>query len=62
MMLLSSERLMSPKEVADAFGVGTKTISRWAAQGKLKYTVTLGGHRRYDRQHVMMLLMKGTHK
>ena len=58
--MIPPERLMTPKEAADAFGVDAKTIGRWAKRGKLSYCTTLGGHRRYDRQQVMTLLMKGT--
>lgn len=59
-MIIPSERLMTPKEAADAFGVDIKTVGRWAKQGKLSYSTTLGGHRRYDRVQVMKLLMEGT--
>jgi hypothetical protein len=34
-------------EVATLFKVDSKTITRWALQGKLKSSRTLGGHRRY---------------
>ena len=39
--------LMTPKQVAKAFGVDPKTVYRWARAGKLSYTRTLGGVRRF---------------
>ncbi len=39
--------LMTPAEVAAAFRVDAKTVTRWAKRGKLKAVMTLGGHRRY---------------
>lgn len=45
------EKLLTPREVASRFHVDPKTVSRWAAQGKLTALRTLGGHRRYlDRE------------
>ncbi len=41
------ERLYKPNEVALIFGVSSKTVGRWAASGKLPFTRTLGGHKRY---------------
>lgn len=38
---------MTPSEVADVFGVDPKTVTRWAANGKLPYMSTPGGHRRF---------------
>lgn len=49
-------KLMSPAEVADAFQVDPKTVTRWAKAGKLAHIRTLGGHRRYHRAEVEKLL------
>lgn len=38
---------MTPREVADVFGVDPKTVTRWASNGKLPYMSTPGGHRRF---------------
>lgn len=46
-----SERL-TPQQVADLFHVDPKTVARWARAGKLDFTTTLGGHRRYFRDQV----------
>lgn len=39
--------LMSPAEVAEAFNVDIKTVSRWANAGLIEAIRTPGGHRRY---------------
>ena len=39
-------------EVAELLSVSTKTVSRWAKQGRLPHVVTLGGHRRFPRRAV----------
>jgi excisionase family DNA binding protein len=49
------EELMTPKEVAQAFRVDVKTISRWADRGSLTVVRTLGGHRRYLTAEVRQL-------
>ncbi|MFN2591663.1 MAG: helix-turn-helix domain-containing protein, partial [Candidatus Dormibacteria bacterium] len=35
-------------EVATMLHVSTKTVARWADEGKINYVLTLGGHRRYS--------------
>ena len=54
------EELISPSEVAKIFGVGAKTITRWAKAGKLSSVRTLGGHRRYYAREVAALLAEST--
>jgi excisionase family DNA binding protein len=49
-------RLLTPAEVALAFKVNPKTVTRWAQQGRLKSIFTPGGHRRYYRGEVEQLL------
>jgi excisionase family DNA binding protein len=39
---------LTPQEAADLLGVTVKTLHRWEADGKIKSTRTVGGHRRYD--------------
>lgn len=50
------EELLTPGEVARLFGVDPKTVTRWAAAGKLTALRTLGGHRRYRASEVHTLL------
>ena len=47
-----ADRLMTPAEVAVAFKVDPKTVSRWAKQGRLSCIRTLGGHRRFRAAEV----------
>jgi excisionase family DNA binding protein len=47
---------LTPGEVARLFGVDPKTVTRWAAAGKLTPQRTLGGHRRYRADEVHALL------
>jgi excisionase family DNA binding protein len=48
--------LMTPAEVAALFGVGPKTVQRWAKTGRLSSIKTPGGHRRYRAAEVYALL------
>jgi excisionase family DNA binding protein len=50
------EELLTPGEVARLFGLTPKTVTRWAAAGKLRAIRTLGGHRRYRAGEVRELL------
>ena len=51
-----AERLLTPAEVAQAFRVDPKTVTRWAKAGKLTSIRTLGGHRRYRESDIRALL------
>lgn len=51
-----SEPLLTPGEVAVLFRVEVKCVARWAREGKLHPTHTLGGHRRYVEREVTALL------
>lgn len=51
--------LLTPKEVGELFGVGAKTVNRWAKAGRLTSQRTLGGHRRYFLSEVEELLARG---
>lgn len=37
---------MSPRELARAIGVSVSSLKRWADEGKISFTRTIGGHRR----------------
>jgi excisionase family DNA binding protein len=42
-------------EAAEILQVSSKTICRWAMDGKLPFQRTLGGHRRYPEQAIREL-------
>lgn len=52
----SSERLLTPGEVAALFRVDPKTVTRWAASGRISSIRTPGGHRRFRESEVRALL------
>jgi len=49
-------RLMTPGEVASIFRVDPKTVTRWAAAGRIGSIRTPGGHRRFRESEVRALL------
>ncbi|MGH3320160.1 MAG: BldC family transcriptional regulator [Streptosporangiaceae bacterium] len=51
-----SERLLTPGEVASLFRVDPKTVTRWAAAGRISSIRTPGGHRRFRESEVRALL------
>jgi excisionase family DNA binding protein len=50
------ERLLTPGEVASLFRVDPKTVTRWAAAGRIGSIRTPGGHRRFRESEVRALL------
>src|SRR5215467_4077487 len=52
----NSERLLTPGEVAALFRVDPKTVTRWAASGRITSIRTPGGHRRFRESEVRALL------
>lgn len=48
--------LLTPAEVAALFRVDSKTVTRWAAAGRISSIRTPGGHRRFRRSEVNRLL------
>lgn len=48
--------LLTPREVAQIFGVRTTTIARWSRTGMIRSSRTPGGHRRYRRGDVHAFL------
>jgi excisionase family DNA binding protein len=55
-MQLDPPPLMTPQEVAAALGISERTMRRWAETGRLGCIRTVGGHRRYFRQQVELLV------
>jgi excisionase family DNA binding protein len=52
------DRLLTPAEVAALWRVDPKTVTRWAADGRLNSIRTPGGHRRFYESEVRALLEK----
>lgn len=50
------DRLLKPCEVAQLLRVDPKTVSRWAADGKLGRVKTPGGHNRFRQSEVRAVL------
>lgn len=55
-MTAANDRLLTSGEVAALFGVDPRTVSRWAASGRIGALRTPGGHRRYRESEVRRLL------
>ena len=53
------DRLLTPGEVAALFRVDPKTVTRWAASGRIGSIRTPGGHRRFRESEVKALLEGG---
>lgn len=51
-----ADRLLTPGEVAQMFRVDPKTVTRWAAAGRIGSIRTPGGHRRFRESEVTALL------
>jgi excisionase family DNA binding protein len=52
----NNDRLLTPGEVAALFRVDPKTVTRWAASGRISSIRTPGGHRRFRESEVRALL------
>lgn len=62
-MKIDESAMMSTGEVARAFDVTPKTVTRWAQTGRLDSVRTPGGHRRFYRAQVdAWLARKGASK
>jgi excisionase family DNA binding protein len=59
-VMVDTDRLLTPGEVAQLFGVNRQTVSRWATRGFLGVIVTPGGHRRSRESEVNALLEDST--
>jgi len=54
--MLNKDHLLTPGEVAKLFRVDPKTVTRWAAAGRLGSVRTPGGHRRFLESEIEALL------
>jgi excisionase family DNA binding protein len=55
-MAEARDRLLTPGEVASLFRVDPKTVTRWAAAGRINSIRTPGGHRRFRESEIRELL------
>lgn len=55
-----ADSLLTPREVAELFGVRTTTIARWSRAGRLTPMRPPGGHRRYSQGEVRQVLAEET--
>lgn len=49
-------RLLTPGEVAELFGVDPATVTRWSNAGRLRARRTPGGHRRLRASEIQEIL------
>jgi excisionase family DNA binding protein len=49
---------MTRAQVAALLGVSPNTVARWARDGRIQCQMTLGGHRRFEREGILSLLEK----
>lgn len=49
------DEYLTPAEVARLLCVTPRTVSRWADDGRIPHSVTLGGHRRFLRSEILKL-------
>lgn len=59
-MSLNRGNRVMPSEAARAIGIDRSTLSRWAREGKVRYSRTLGGHRRYSAADIDELIGQTT--
>lgn len=50
------DQMLTPAEVALMFRVDPKTVTRWAAAGRVSSIRTPGGHRRFRESEIRALL------
>jgi excisionase family DNA binding protein len=52
---MNTDQLISPREAARELHVSCDTLRRWANEGRISSTRTLGGHHRYDLHEIREL-------
>ncbi len=52
----NSEQTRSPTRPDRLVGVSARTVERWARAGRVGCLVTVGGHRRVDRDDVIRVV------
>lgn len=56
-MTTEYEKFLFAAEVGQMLQVSPKTVTRWANEGKLPYSRTLGGHRRFPASSIRQLAL-----
>ncbi|MEV4096580.1 helix-turn-helix domain-containing protein [Streptosporangium saharense] len=56
----TTDRLLTPGEVAHIFGVDPKTVNRWSLTGKIPSLKTPSGQRRYRQSDINALINPST--
>lgn len=51
-----TQQKVTPREASAMFGVCTKTLARWDAEGKIRAIRTPGGHRRYYLAEIQQMV------
>lgn len=51
-----NDKILTPADVAEKFGVDPKTVTRWSDRGLIRYFRTPGGHRRYWEKEIQALI------
>jgi excisionase family DNA binding protein len=59
MAMRQPERLLTSAEVAEMFRVDPKTVTHWAAEGRIIYFRTPGGQYRFRESEMRELLRRG---
>lgn len=54
--LVETYNLLRPQEVAKIFHVNSRTVAKWASEGKLEHIRTPGGHLRFSSRSVRRAL------
>lgn len=60
--LVPADGLLMPETAAEALGVDSRTLTRWAEAGRIQATRTAGGHYRYPRSEVERLRSNPPHR
>ncbi|MFI7072077.1 BldC family transcriptional regulator [Micromonospora sediminicola] len=55
----AEDRLLTPGEVAKLYRVDPKTVTRWAAAGRIPSIRTPGGHRRFYESTIRAHIAQG---
>lgn len=54
----TTTRYLKTGDVADMLHISPKTVTRWARDGKLPHSRTLGGHRRFPPDAIEKLVQE----